>query len=198
MIDHRNAALQYLIIVFDSHAPPPYYARLMSIQPLPLKLDLTQLAVGDYCFAGVVDPRPMDRIADRATVEGPIDVQLQVAIGKQVGTAEILVTGQIHAQATMQCERCLGNVHVRLASDFELTVVDSEEAADALPMDITPVVAERGQLSVLTLVEDELILALPIVAVHEKENCSGTDWTTSYQKPHPMAALAKLKDQQDK
>ncbi|MBS3786424.1 MAG: 23S rRNA accumulation protein YceD, partial [Gammaproteobacteria bacterium] len=92
----------------------------------------------------------------------------------------------------------LGTLQTQLTSVFQLTVVESGEAADTLPMEATPVIAIKGELSVTTLVEDELLLAVPIVALHEEENCPGIGWQTSYEKPHPMAVLAELKEQQDK
>lgn len=198
MFHYRNGALQYLIIVFDSRPPPPYYAPLMSTLPLPPTLDLTQLDIGEHCYTGVLDSQGMQRLAERAETEGPIEVYLKVAISGQGGGEEILVSGRVSANAVMQCERCLGKLQTQLTSDFQLTVVESEEAADALPMEATPVIAIKGELSVTTLVEDELLLAVPIVALHEEENCPGIGWQTSYEKPHPMAVLAELKEQQDK
>ena len=198
MFHYRNGALQYLIIVFDSRPPPPYYAPLMSSLPLPPTLDFTQLVNGEHCYAGVLETQGMPRLAEKARAEGPVDVHLKVAVSRQGSEEEILISGRVSANAVMQCERCLGKLRGLLESDFQLKVIDSEEAADALPMEVTPVIAAKGELSVLTLAEDELLLAVPIVALHDEADCPGIDWKTSYKKPHPMAVLAELKEQQDK
>ena len=58
-------------------------------------------------------------------------------------------------------------------------------------------------LDVLELVEDELLMALPIVPMHE--NCESEHAPTSFdqaeggddEKPHPFAALAALRTRKD-
>ena len=60
-----------------------------------------------------------------------------------------------------------------IITDFALGIVNTLEEANALPENYEPVVTEEGgQLSLYQVVEDELILSLPIIPKHEPEACS--------------------------
>jgi uncharacterized protein len=103
-----------------------------------------------------------------------------------------------------------------LHCNLDLLVLDSEEEFKRLP-DATAVstdivVDETGELDVLALVEDELLLSLPLVPMHEDADCSavlndlkrkageagsGADGEDNKGgRPNPFAVLAALK--QDK
>lgn len=170
----------------------------MSTLPLPSKLDLATLAGGAHHYAASVELGPFSRLQARASGSQPADVRLVIRVTDQGGARRVGIEGEVQALLVMRCERCLGEVTVKVAGEFNLVAVGSEAAAAALPVEESPVIADKQVLHVSELVEDELILALPIVAMHEPEGCPGMDWQTNYEKPHPMAALAQLKSAQDK
>ena len=79
----------------------------------------------------------------------------------------------------MQCQRCLGAVAIIVESNLDIRVADSEaEAAQmadnaADPLDkLEIVVCEDGELDLQSVVEDELIMSLPIVASHDSAQCN--------------------------
>lgn len=87
------------------------------------------------------------------------------------------------------CQRCLGPVEhvVEVRSELELTTDPALiESADD---DIDRVLATRS-MDPVSLVEDELILALPMVPMHE--GCDNVD-AAATKKPSPFAILAALK-----
>jgi len=170
----------------------------MSIQPLPSTLDIATLASGKHRYEGRVGVETLSRLKVLAASTEPVEVRLVVTVSEQIETRRVGIAGEVRADLVMQCERCLGEVSVPVRGEFDLVAVDSEEAAERLPDEDSPVIAERQMLRVCNLVEDELILALPIVAMHEPQDCPGMNWQTDYEKPHPMAALAQLKSVQDK
>lgn len=54
--------------------------------------------------------------------------------------------------------------------------VRNDEQAEALPEAYEPIeVNEFGEIDLLALVEDEIILALPVVPVHDSEHCEVSD-----------------------
>lgn len=73
-------------------------------------------------------------------------------------------------QAVMQCQRCLEPVTIPVAVDVVLELAATQSAVDSATDDVDRVVAS-STLDVVTLVEDELILGLPMVARHLDENC---------------------------
>lgn len=118
---------------------------------------------------------------------------------------------------SLQCQRCLDAVEVPVAFDRWFLFVDNERLAAELDEEIDEDVLVLGrQFDLLGLVEDELLLAAPIVPRHEtcptEVVLSVGDWTDeppepsapaqapspspstpSGDKPHPFAVLASLR-----
>nr|MBA2816722.1 50S ribosomal protein L32 [Candidatus Pantoea persica] len=77
--------------------------------------------------------------------------------------------------------------------------VSSDEQAEALPEAYEPV--DFGEIDMLAVIEDELILlALPVVPVHDSEHCEVSEADMVFgklpaeaEKPNPFAVLASLK-----
>lgn len=98
----------------------------------------------------------------------------------------LAVTGSVR----LECQRCLGEVEwpLRIETQLELAVAEAEMlAADD---DIDRVVASHD-MNVAALVEDEVILALPMVPKHER--CQAAAGADGDSKPSAFQALAALK-----
>jgi uncharacterized protein len=66
----------------------------------------------------------------------------------------------------LQCQRCLDAVPVTIEVDQDLELASTQAAIDAAQDDVDRVLATRSMV-VAVMVEDELILALPMVAHHD-------------------------------
>jgi uncharacterized protein len=62
-------------------------------------------------------------------------------------------------------------MNYEIISDFALGIVKSYEEEKALPEQYEPAMVQDGQLALRELIEDELILNLPIIPRHEPEVC---------------------------
>ena len=82
------------------------------------------------------------------------------------------VAGLLTGEVFLECQRCLGSCKQSLASEFLWGLVSSEEAAIKLPRTHEPVLVENDRLDLLAAIEDEFLLALPLVAYHSEEECS--------------------------
>lgn len=112
------------------------------------------------------------------------------------GTPEVWL--HLSAQATVlrSCQRCLQPLPLPLAIDRNLRFVPGEDAAAALDADSDDDVLALGpQLDLRELVEDELLLALPLVPRHEVLCPEPLPFRAGEVEPveHPFAALAALK-----
>ena len=106
----------------------------------------------------------------RLRAAGEAEVQLRVS---DDGSGRVIVQGRVKAQLTLTCQRCLGPVTRALTTEFKLVWVHSDAQAAALPEPYEPLLSASGRVKVNELLEDELLLALPIVAVHATaEECS--------------------------
>lgn len=110
----------------------------------------------------------------------------------------------LHAEAvvTMECQRCLNAFDLSLQAESRLQLVESEaEIQDEETGEDDPEAPDQvvgsPYFDVRSFVEDELILALPYVPMHEVcpslpkelESSEGDDTG----RPSPFAVLAKLK-----
>ncbi len=70
----------------------------------------------------------------------------------------------VQADLVLTCQRCLGPVHRKVESDAQLAF--AKEGTPALPDDLEVVGGDPRTLDLAALVEDELLLSLPIVPQH--------------------------------
>jgi len=100
----------------------------------------------------------------------------------------------------MTCQRCLEPVEITVEANFNLAIAPTEEHAKTLPKYYDPLIVEGEELQLLSMVEEELILSLPIVPYHD--DCSvqmsygdeaAADAVTDSDKTNPFSVLASLK-----
>jgi uncharacterized protein len=86
-----------------------------------------------------------------------------------VAVAEVSVA----AEVTLLCQRCLAPLQWPLESQGRVALVATEAQAERVPGELETVLAPGFQVSIRDLVEEELLLALPLVPRHEDERCAG-------------------------
>jgi uncharacterized protein len=114
------------------------------------------------------------------------------------GAPQIWVQVQVRTTVWLTCQRCLVPYRVELAVNQPIRFVVGEDRAEALDAEIEEdVLALTPSLNLRALIEDELLLTLPIVPRHEvcPSQPSFTDPAVGQEPPreHPFAALAALK-----
>jgi uncharacterized protein len=112
------------------------------------------------------------------------------------GTPEVWLHLAAKATVLRSCQRCLQPMSLPLEVDRHLRFVPGEEAAAALDADSDDdVLALEPQLDLRELIEDELLLALPLVPRHEVVCPQPLPFRAGDVEPaeHPFAALAALK-----
>jgi uncharacterized protein len=105
---------------------------------------------------------------------------------------------QAQAQIDLECQRCLQPVRFALSAQRSFQFVAGEEVAATLDADSEDdVLALTRALDLPALVEDELLLSLPLVPKHEQcpsaPALTSPDDTPAEPAPHPFAGLAALK-----
>lgn len=77
----------------------------------------------------------------------------------------------VRASVTLRCERCLEPFVEALQSSTRLAFVEEGQEAGGVPAGFEELAVRGGRVSLHELVEDELVLSLPLVAKHGE----GTD-----------------------
>jgi len=105
------------------------------------------------------------------------------------------------ATVTRECQRCLKPMALALTVDRRFLFAADEDSAAALDADLdeADVLVLAPRLDLHELVEDELLLALPIVPRHDRcpepllSSAGGAETLEAATPAHPFAALAALK-----
>lgn len=80
-----------------------------------------------------------------------------------------VVAGRLAGELVLTCQRCMSELVARLDETFQVLIANEERADE--PGGYEPVVANAARLDVRWLVEDQALLALPLVAMHAPEEC---------------------------
>ncbi|MGH8657258.1 MAG: YceD family protein [Gammaproteobacteria bacterium] len=125
---------------------------------------------------------------DRATGAVTIDLQF----GKDEH-GNRMVTGGWLTRLWLICQRCLEPMEIPLSRERRLEFVQGTQEWGT-SLDFEPMqVLESEAVSLLEMVEDELILALPMAPVHAIGDCRGRDTGPAVENQNPFGVLAKLK-----
>jgi uncharacterized protein len=95
-----------------------------------------------------------------------------------IAVAEVDLT----ADVVLLCQRCLSPLSWPVKSSGRAALVATAAAADRVPPDLEAVMAPEYQISIRDLVEEELLLALPLVPRHENDKCAGVRAGTSAEQ----------------
>lgn len=164
---------------------------------LPERVDPRRLALGGGSVEGELALADLRRLAEYLLVDEVPDsgrASLFLAFDEDP-QRRVRITGNLRAVLTLQCQRCLGPVTWTVDQPLRLVAVADDEAAAGVPREYEPVVVPAEGLDPAALAEDELILALPLVARCERSECDGAAEAAagSERADNPFAALAALR-----
>ncbi len=79
--------------------------------------------------------------------------------------------GTISTQLSLECQRCLGEMVFPVESRLSVVFVQGLDEAERLSEALDPCLVEEGIVDLKELIEDELLLALPQVSLHDRDVC---------------------------
>ena len=165
---------------------------------LPETLDAWRMLAARRSFEGSVPLRSMPRLCE--ALEQP-DGECRYAMEFDKGLLDIPFV-EIRAQAGLPllCQRTLRRFVLPVSVVQRLALLSSEGQEDALPEGYEALVLDaEGIVHPLELIEDELILALPVVPVDPASEPVETSWPAGVEedaaatRENPFAILADMK-----
>ncbi len=153
--------------------------------------------------AGELPLSALSRCRDMAPEGGRLSYRMHFFEGQ--GVHPLAAEVSIEAALALECARCRETVVQTVASSSHLSFVFSEEQAEHVDAAAEPVILGReGRVKPLELIEDELLMAVPLMPVHETP-CGPIPPDRPYESgqlaepvdedgdDNPFAALAALK-----
>ncbi|CAN1533245.1 COG1399 Predicted metal-binding, possibly nucleic acid-binding protein [Burkholderiaceae bacterium] len=180
--------------------------RKQVLPEVQLSANLSALRAVDFCAAqtyhgtGFLPLKALPRVVLELANCGPDDgfewhIQSQitpVTSGKLEQTLLLKLKGQVH----LPCQRCLQAFLFPLYEQRLFLFVSDEAAADAYPIDddqLEALVASH-HFDLLSLIEDEILLSLPLVPKHSEGHCAPSHLLGGADKPeNPFKVLKNIK-----
>ncbi|MDD5330128.1 MAG: YceD family protein [Sulfuricella sp.] len=133
----------------------------------------------------------MDRLRDLLlSGEGELEY---VLTGRRGENGKLYLDCDVRGLLQLTCQRCLDALAYPLRVESELELAEGEQSQDA--EELTDVIEADPALDVLALIEDEVLLALPMAPTHSPKECKA-DANASQaklEKKNAFSALAALK-----
>ncbi|MCE9571252.1 MAG: YceD family protein [Rhodocyclales bacterium] len=153
-------------------------------------LDSLEFARSGGVLERIVRLDELPRLADLLiTTDGFLSLRLTGWRDNDKSWLQLDVAGEL----VLCCQRCLDGVRfpLEIRSRLRLMAPGEEWPDDDLVDDSADAVEAEKELAVLSLMEDEVLLALPIAPMHEK--CDPPSADAGKHGPSPFASLAALK-----
>ncbi|NOU26141.1 MAG: hypothetical protein HOO90_11475 [Methylotenera sp.] len=147
--------------------------------------------LGDFLGILNTQNRPNDSENLNLSALGTVDYKLQ---GKKDALGQYLLYLSLNIHLTVICQRCLSEMPLKLKLSFNYLIGDVSDAdVNALEIDNNDdfdLQQANKAMDVIALIEDEIIMAMPIAPMHE-EGCTALVMQSG-EKPNPFAALKGL------
>lgn len=153
-----------------------------------------------------------DLARDRRTIEGEARLsdmsRLKEMILPTEGTVTYRISGmtakkgwpgavvELAAVVPLVCNRCTKPLDYKIEKEVVFRFARTEEEADAIPIEEdedVEVIVGSEKLNIMDWIEEEIILSLPLVPVHETQ-CAEVLPVDEEEEPERQNPFAKLKD----
>jgi uncharacterized protein len=168
------------------------------IQRLPVEVDPFRLVDQGRVLEGNIPLGDFPRLQEALfeVTDKLVRVRLEFT---RTDTRLPIIKGHINVMLGMLCNRCLKSAEIDVETKLEVVLVSSDEQAESLQQGFDTWLVEDKQIFLRDFIEDELLLALPVVVAHEK--CSASrklieaipEEMAPQEEESPFAALKGLK-----
>ena len=145
-------------------------------------------------FEGQIDVEKLSRLSELlVSDQGEITLRFEF----QNSDFDVpMIAGEVLTSLQLECQRCLNAMETELGFDFRLLVDAADDIVKESGLDT--VYSEDGYIDIFEVAEDEIILGLPLVSMHQNDACN-EHWQAAdkSQEPavreNPFSVLKDLK-----
>ena len=143
---------------------------------LPTHIDPRKLALQGNRLEGSVNGVDLPRLASAVTaVCSPLEALVQFELDQSRAK---IARGSAQVTVETVCQRCLDPMWVELQAEFAVQVIWSEEHINRVAANYEPWLVLDKMANLYELLEDEILLALPLVNYHKVGDCTGDTFIT--------------------
>jgi uncharacterized protein len=152
--------------------------------PLPELLDHRKMANQAGILEGSVPVQQFTRLREMLE-SGDGDVHLKLAFSKG-DRDRTHVTGVVTARVELICQNCMTQYGQEIGSEVKMDIFPSEErllaaleAEDSTEQTSDGLVCSGKVIKIVDLVEDELILSVPMIPRHDDKDCPENEYNVA-------------------
>ncbi len=155
-----------------------------------------EFARGSEQLRGEVPVSALSRLADSLfDMQGELKFELTGGSdSKQRLQLLLTVAGSIN----LKCQRCLGSLAFPLSVQSKLLLLTGDAGGETAEIDDLDGVPADAHADIGSLVEDEILLAIPLAPRHAEGQCSAAVESAGTRSASPFAALARLTQNRSK
>jgi uncharacterized protein len=166
---------------------------------LPVSVDPVRLADQDAQLRGTLPIARMKRLVSMCVSDAG-EAQLELHFRRETESGLRRITGRIEAVVRIRCERCMEPFALPLTAEVDLLLAPPGSGELAGESDV---LEAAGPISLSEMVENELILAMPMVPMHPADQCPSAlaagktgkeDASTETHQDNPFGVLAALRE----
>lgn len=137
---------------------------------LPKTIDPFREAERQSQYSGVLELAKLPRLAAVMTSEAG-ELQCEFELYRE--ERNFWVIGRFSSVLHLECQRCLEPFDMPIERQFKLRIEKAERVDDDYDHGYESIVVEDGQLDVMVMIEDEVLLAMPSFPKHlEVKECN--------------------------
>ena len=175
----------------------------MSETQIPAYVDTRKVFLQHEELTGTVSLQSLPRFKESlANDQGIVEIALYFSVND---SKQRIIKGSISAQVEVACQRCLEPLAIYLKDDISLVLLEEESAATNLDPELDPWICNEFKLVLTEVVDEQLMLCMPIVNYHETRDCleqleyKRTELSTNSSsqaslKESPFSVLKSLKN----
>ena len=159
---------------------------------LPKMIDPRRCADQDIEYQGLMQATLLPRLVEAVEqLFEPATVRIHIFKDAQ---NRMRIQGEAQVVVKVICQRCMKPMTQQIDAEFNLVMVYSDAQAKALPKEYDAWVVEESA-NLHQMIEDELLLAMPIVALSDADECDAPDMATFNQHANSEIETRTVKRQ---
>ena len=136
---------------------------------LPQLIDPIECLKDQQVFEGSLDSNSLPRLSEVLS-EANTAIPYRLTFSSDEA-GRCIVHCLITTCLKLVCQRCTGSMDLPVKIDSSLCVIANDRQAEKLPKRYEPLVTEAGMVSPQDVVEEELLLAIPMIPRHSDADC---------------------------
>ena len=169
--------------------------RRLMLPEQPQSIDPLHLAKNKEQIEGFLSLDSLGRLEEILLDNGG---QVQYSLSFDFDASGIcLIESKIGAKLSVKCQRCLDPMGIEIKKSSILGVYRNFDEFKKLKNDYEPFQLDEELIVVKTLVEEEVVLAIPLAPMHADKNCMNGMAAKALKKTkkrNPFSILKKLKN----